>query len=106
MARRSITPVVEKFVHALRAQGISVDGVILYGSHASGKHRPESDIDIAIVSRDFGKDQVEERMRLFRIAGTIDSRIEPIALSERSFEEDTWIPIIHEIREHGIALKI
>lgn len=106
MARRSIAPVVERFVQAVRAQGISVDKVILYGSQASRKHGPGSDIDIAIVSRDFGKDQVEERMRLFRIAGAIDSRIEPIALSKRSFEKDTWIPIIHEIREHGIALNI
>ena len=106
MARRSIAPVLERFVQAVRAQGISVDRVILYGSQASGRQRPESDIDVAIISRDFGKDQVEERMRLFRIAGGIDSRIEPIALSKRSFDKDTWIPIIHEIREHGIALKI
>lgn len=106
MARRSIKPVLERFVQAVRAQGISVDRVILYGSQASGRQRLESDIDVAIISRDFGKDQVEERMRLFRIAGGIDCRIEPIALSKRSFENDTWIPIIHEIREHGIALNI
>jgi len=93
-------------VQAVRARGISVDKVILYGSHASGKQRPGSDIDIAIVSRDFGKDQVEERMHLFRIAGAIDSRIEPMALSTRSFEKDTWIPIIYEIREHGITLNL
>jgi len=105
MARRTIAPVVAKFVQAVRAQGISVHRVILYGSQASGRQRPESDIDVAIVSRDFGKDQVEERMRLLRIAGSIDSRIEPIALSKRSFEQDTWIPIIHEIREHGVALR-
>ena len=106
MAKRSITPVLERFVQAVRAQGINVDRVILYGSRASGKPRPESDIDLAIVSRDFGMDQIEERMRLWRIAGAIDSRIEPIALSTRSFEEDTWIPIVHEIREHGIVLKV
>jgi len=106
MAERSITPVIRSFVLAVRAQGITVDRVILYGSRTSPKFRPESDIDIAIVSKDFGKDKVEERMRLLRIAGGIDSRLEPMALSRRSFEKDTWIPIVHEIREHGIALNV
>jgi hypothetical protein len=58
------------------------------------------------VSTDFGRDQVAERMRLLRIAGAIDSRIEPMAISSRAFEKDTWIPIIYEIRENGVALDL
>jgi predicted nucleotidyltransferase len=49
-----------------------VDRVILYGSYAAEKGRRDSDIDVAIVSRDFGKDRVEEGMALYRIAGKVD----------------------------------
>ena len=61
--------VIKKFVETLKQEGISIDRVILYGSYASGRMRPDSDIDVAVVSRNFGKDRVEEGMTLFRIAG-------------------------------------
>jgi predicted nucleotidyltransferase len=71
-----------------------------------GKTRPDSDIDVAVVSKYFGKDRVEEGMLLFRIAGKIDPRLEPVPISQKIYENDTWIPLIHEIREKGVELKI
>lgn len=71
-----------------------------------GKVRPDSDIDVAVVSKNFGKDRVEEGMLLFRIAGKIDPRLEPVPISQKIYEDDTWIPLIHEIREKGVELKI
>ena len=71
-----------------------------------GKTRPDSDIDVAVVSKNFGKDRVEEGMLLFRIAGKIDPRLEPVPISQKIYENDTWIPLIHEIREKGVELKI
>ncbi|MHB8893750.1 MAG: nucleotidyltransferase domain-containing protein [Candidatus Geothermincolia bacterium] len=70
MARRSIAPVLERFVRAVRAQGIVVDRVILYGSQASGRQRPESDIDVAIISRDFGKKGRADHPELHRLRET------------------------------------
>jgi predicted nucleotidyltransferase len=80
--------------------------VILYGSHAKGKARPDSDIDVAVVSKHFGRDRVEECMNLFRIAGKIDPRIEPIPVSSESYEKDTWIPLIYEIKQKGIEVEL
>jgi len=42
-----------KFIKALKQEGISVDRVILYGSYARGKTRPDSDIDVAVISKNF-----------------------------------------------------
>lgn len=106
MAKKSIIKVVRKFVSALIKEGISVDKIILYGSYAKGRVRPNSDIDVAVVSKDFGKDTTEEGMLLFRIAGEIDPRIEPIPISVKSYKNDTWVPIIYEIREKGIELEV
>ena len=97
---------IKEFINALKREGINIDRVILFGSYAKGNVRPDSDIDIAIISKDFGKDRVEEGMTLFRIAGKIDPRLEPIPFSTKMYENDTWIPLIYEIKQKGIELKL
>lgn len=106
MAKRAdIDEIVRRFTDATKKEGISIDKVVLYGSYASGHYRDDSDIDVAIVSRDFGRDRTEEGMMLFRIAGKIDARIEPVPISLKAYENDTWVPLIYEIRENGVELK-
>jgi predicted nucleotidyltransferase len=106
MGKNQALKIVRKFVKRLRQEGIAVDRAILYGSFAAGKERRDSDIDVAIVSRDFGKDRIEEGMLLYRIAGKVDSRLEPVPVSVDAFENDTWIPLIYEIRAKGQELNI
>jgi len=106
MDKRQALEIIRKFVKALKQHGIAVDHVILYGSYASGRIRPDSDIDVAVVSKDFGKDVIEEGMLLFRIAGTIDNRLEPVPIALKAYENDTWVPLIYEIREKGVKLKV
>jgi len=106
MGKGQVIRVIKEFVNALKQEGITIDRVILYGSYARGHARPDSDIDVAVISKDFGKDRVEEGMALFRIAGKIDPRLEPVPLSTKMYEKDTWIPLIYEIREEGKELKI
>lgn len=106
MVEESILRIIQRFVEALTKEGIKTDKVILYGSYTQGSHREDSDIDVAVVSRDFGKDPVDEGMKLFRIAGSIDPRIEPVPVSADEYETGTWIPLIYEIREKGIELSM
>ncbi len=105
MAKNPPIKIIKRFASALVEKGITVEKIILYGSYAKGKARPDSDIDIAVVSRDFGKDRTEEGMLLFRIAGEIDARLEPVPISLESYKNDTWVPLIYEIRTKGIELK-
>lgn len=105
MVAKPVVKTVKKFAAALLKEGITVDRIILYGSYAKGKQRPDSDIDVAVVSRDFGRDRVEEGMLLFRIAGEVDPRIEPVPISVEAYKNDTWVPLIYEIRTRGIDLK-
>jgi predicted nucleotidyltransferase len=105
MVEKEVIKKIEEFVKALKRDNINVAKVILYGSRASGKAHEYSDIDVAIVSPDFGKDRFEEGVRLFKIACEIDSLIEPVPLSLESYEKDTWVPLIYEIRVNGIELE-
>jgi len=106
MVKKSIMKIIKKFVNTLKKEGINIDKIILYGSYVKGKSRTESDLDIAVISRDFGKDRIEEGMFLFRIAGEVDPRIEPVPIPLESYEKDTWVPLIYEIRKKGIELNI
>ncbi|MBI5184375.1 MAG: nucleotidyltransferase domain-containing protein [Nitrospinae bacterium] len=105
MVEKKVVEKIEKFVKALRREKINIAKVILYGSRASGESHEYSDIDVAVVSPDFGKDRFEEGAQLFKIACKIDSLIEPVPISLESYEKDTWIPLIYEIRENGVELE-
>ena len=106
MDKNQALKIIKKFVKRLRQEGISVDRVILYGSCAAGRAGRDSDIDVAVVSKDFGKDRVEEGIRLCKIAGKVDARLEPIPISVAAYEKDTWLPLIYEIKVKGLELKV
>ncbi len=104
MVEREIIEKIERLVEELEKHKIRVLKAILYGSRVSGKAHKDSDIDIAIVSSDFGKDRFEEGAKLFEIACDIDPRMEPVPISLESYEKDTWVPLIYEIRQKGMEV--
>ena len=97
--------IIKRFVDILAKKGIRIEQVILFGSYASGNVHSGSDLDLAIVSPDFGKDRFEEGKLLLQTAWRVDPRLQPIPISSEAFKTDTWIPLIHEIRERGIEIK-
>jgi predicted nucleotidyltransferase len=105
MVDPEIRNIIFRFIGAVTASGIRVEKVVLYGSYASGNIHTSSDLDLAIVSPDFGKDRFEEGKKLFQLAWRIDPRIEPIPISSESYEKDTWIPLIHEIKQKGVEFQ-
>ncbi len=105
MVEKTIQQTINAFIKELKKRKIRVSKVILFGSRASGRAHEYSDIDVAVVSPDFGKDRYREGANLFEIACSIDPRIEPVAISLSSYRNDTWIPIIYEIRKNGVELK-
>ena len=91
-----------RFIAALQASGFQVQSAYLYGSHAKGRARRDSDIDIAIVSKDLSGDWLDDYCRLTRIADRIDVRMEVIAFLPQDFHEQN--PLVWEIKSFGISL--
>ena len=104
MVTQEIREIINRFVEAVLSRGIRVDKAILYGSYASGKEGKDSDLDVAVISSDFGKDRYEEGTMLMKLAWRIDPRLHPVPLSAVSFAEETWIPLVHEIKTHGVEV--
>ncbi len=84
---------------------VPVDGVILFGSHAKGRANKNSDIDIAVLSRKFGRDRFKEGSLLNQIAYQLKMNIEvvPIGLKDW-FDKNNISPILCEIKKNGIFI--
>jgi len=72
--------------------------IFLFGSYTKGTWHDESDIDIAVILREF-ENPVDIRLKLMRLRRGIDSRIEPHPFREKDFNVSN--PVVHEILKHG-----
>ena len=104
MVDETVRNLIRAYTAALQERGVRVQRIILFGSCAAGTPRPDSDLDLAVVSPDFGRDRFEESKLLFQTAWRIDARIEPVPVAPEALERDAWQPLIHEILTNGIVL--
>ena len=104
MVKEEIIEIIKRYAETLKEKGINFHKIILFGSFAADSERKDSDIDIAVVSEDFGKDRFEERVLLSKIAYYVDARIEPHPFSLKEYTEDTWQTLLHEIKSKGIEV--
>lgn len=94
---------INKYINLLKQKGIKVSKVILFGSHAKGKANPDSDIDIVVISSQFGKNNFKEMMLLRKLALEIDSHIEPIPFTPQDLD-DRYSTLSQEIKKYGVLL--
>ena len=92
-----------EFGRILERDGIPVDKLLIFGSYAKHRNRKDSDIDVAVVSSAFGKDDIEEMQMLFKKRQHIDTRIEPHPLSSEEYQNG-YSPIVEEIRRYGVEV--
>lgn len=100
-----VAHVVARFLTQVQEAGIPVSRAYLFGSHAKRGATYVSDIDVCVVSPQFGKDPIAEMVKLRQIALTIDSRIEPIPLSEQGFG-DRYSTLTSEIKRYGRPIAV
>lgn len=93
---------VRLFIDKLNKAGIHIAKAYIFGSYANGRFDQWSDIDVAVVSPQIGTDRFEERVRLTKMAITIDDRIEPLPFDLDSFVNND--PLVLEIITNGFAV--
>lgn len=75
--KKNINKIIRQFADSLKEE-IRLHKLILFGSYAKGRQHKYSDIDIAVISSDFGKrNEMEEMTYLLKKAHEIDLDIEP-----------------------------
>ena len=66
--RPKIKKIIDGYKDVLTGLGIRVQRVILFGSHAGGNQRTDSDIDLVIVSDDFRRMNLRRRLEVLGVA--------------------------------------
>jgi len=64
MARRSVNNIIKFLEQSLKDEGLNISKIVLFGSQSKGKATDESDIDIAIISKDFDNKDIFERSNM------------------------------------------
>jgi predicted nucleotidyltransferase len=94
----SIELAVQRFLDLVSRQ-IRIESAYIFGSQAQGKASPESDIDVAVISRDFAGNKFDAHLSLMKLAAQVDSRIEPCPFFTEEFDVND--PLVYEIRRTG-----
>jgi len=105
MAGKQIELTVREYIQLLRKNNIRVDRAILFGSYASGEVREDSDIDVAIIGPDLGRDRIEEMVVLKKLAEQVDYDLSPRPYSLDQYRNAKRGDFLHdEIIRKGKAI--
>jgi predicted nucleotidyltransferase len=94
--------IAQKYAGAVKANYNNIR-IILFGSYAKGNFNDDSDIDIAVIFKDYST-SIDMQLELMRLRRKIDSRIEPHPFRESEFELSN--PIVNEIIKYGQEIEI
>jgi predicted nucleotidyltransferase len=107
MVDESIVKVVKHYMRAVVEQGIPVTAGVVFGSQATGRVHEWSDIDLIVLSPRFDAPRKRKDIDLlWHIAARTDSRIEPIAVGEKQYQEDDSSMIIEIARREGQIIPL
>jgi len=102
MDKRDAIEIAGKYADAVKSNYDLVK-IILFGSYAKGNYNKDSDIDIAVVLKDYNN-LIDIQLELMRLRRKFDSRIEPHPFREKDFDKSN--PIVNEIIKYGQDINI
>jgi predicted nucleotidyltransferase len=66
MAEAKVKEAAELIKNFLKDRNITVDRIIIFGSYAKGNYTKDSDLDIAVISRDFNEKDVFQKAEMLK----------------------------------------
>lgn len=99
----AIRRIIKSYIGIVAKNKIRIDKVYLFGSYARGTAGENSDIDIAIVSKDFSGDRFSDRRIVVPLRRKVDRRLDPIPYRTENFKEND--PLVVEILRNGIEIQ-
>ena len=103
--KTAITGIVSSYVKALQEQ-MTVKKVYLFGSRARGSARPDSDIDLAVISADAGSSKrLYDVMAWASLAALrVDPNIEPVIMTPQEIAKPEKGSLAEEVLKTGILV--
>lgn len=104
MGQDAVVKIVKQFGQALESLNIRVEQLILFGSHASGTAREDSDIDVVVISSSFADKSYWERIDI--LSESIYKTFAPIEAS--AFTPEEWqagTSLIADYAQNGVLIS-
>ena len=101
MDKKDAINIARKFAAAIKTN-LDCRQMFLFGSYARGTQHEESDIDIAVILKEYDN-MLDIQLELMRLRRKIDSRIEPHPFREKDFNMTN--PIVNEILKYGHKIE-
>lgn len=95
---------IKRFIDMVSASGLHLERALLFGSYTKGTATKWSDIDIALVSKDFTGIGFYDRKRVNPFVIKTDSRIEPHPFRPEDFTKDN--PFVNEILKDAAEIVL
>jgi predicted nucleotidyltransferase len=103
MDKRTVLNIVEQFKNNIAQKGVHIDRVILYGSHANNTQRPDSDIDLVVISDSFKNMDYWQRIDILADAiSDIFQPIEAIGMTNKEWNDKTFMAA--EYAQYGVQV--
>lgn len=100
--RQEIDVIIKKYKESLAVLGVKAEKIILYGSYAHGTAREDSDIDLIVVSSDFERKNIRERLELLGIASArIMEPVQALGFTPEEMDSHDRSSFIKEVLEYG-----
>jgi len=107
MVDPEIVKVVQNYLATVHRTGLRASRAILFGSYSRGNADSDSDIDILVIAPEFdGVVKKEQFDLLWTLRAYTDSRIEPLPVGERQWQEDDASMIIEIARREGQDISL
>ena len=87
------------------SEHMEIQRAILFGSCARNRQRPDSDIDLAIISDQFEGMSAWEKIELLaKVPLAVDSRLELRGYTARAYEDPPAASMLGEIKRSGVPV--
>jgi predicted nucleotidyltransferase len=97
-----IKAIVKRYYDILLKKGFPVEKVIIFGSYIRNEQTEESEIDVAVILREFNQDRFNTRLELMKHTRDFEEVIEPHPFLLAELEEST--PFLSDIINNGEIL--
>jgi len=102
MDKREAIAAAQKYVYKV-SKKYELASAFVFGSYAKGNYRADSDIDVAVILKN-APNLFDAQIDLLHMRRDEDLQIEPHTFRYADFDTDD--PLVHEILQAGLELKI
>lgn len=100
LTNQEIQRVVADFKRTLKLAGIRTTRLILFGSYAQGRPHPWSDVDLCVVSRQFGRRDFDDAVKIATLAKRVNYLLEVHPMHPKDLRQGLH-PLAQEIKRTG-----